>query len=371
MRRRFIALGISAVLFFTPVASASGASSVSSLSWENDWKQVLEKVRQEDKVVVGVPLGEAYRKVVAAFQKAFPELKVEATSIHTRDFIIRIEQERRVGQYLWDAFIGGPDVDVYKLGQAGYWDPVKADLLLPEVLDDAKWRRGFEDGFSDSGKKFAYNFIKSASAGAFFVNRDFVPDAELPNVDGLWDPKWKGKIVWHDPRGSGAGVNAGLTVHIRYGEKALRDLFGNQKVVITHDQRQLIEWVVRGRYPIAGGLIERELKATFQSQGVGLNVQRIVIPNLITAIPGSNSVLVVQRAPHPNSRKVFVNWLLSREGQTVVVQEVKDNSRRTDVAVIDPETLAPEGKGQVINTQAEEYGPQRSRVNQISREIFQ
>jgi hypothetical protein len=31
------------ISFFTPVASASGASSVSSLSWENDWNTQAEE----------------------------------------------------------------------------------------------------------------------------------------------------------------------------------------------------------------------------------------------------------------------------------------------------------------------------------------
>lgn len=337
---------------------------------QEQWTQVLGKARQEGKVVVGIPLGEAYRQVLAAFQKAFPEIKAEVSSIHTRDFIVRVQQERRVGQFLWDAFIGGPDVDVYRLGREGAWDPVKSDLILPEVIDDSKWRGGFDDGFSDQGKAFAYNFMKNASSGAFFVNRDFISQSALPIANDLWDPRWEGKIAWHDPRGSGAGVNAALLVAMRYGEKALRDLFTNQKVVVTHDQRQLIEWAVRGRYPIAGGLIERELQVTFQKEGVGLNVKRLSIPGLVTAIPGSNSVVLVNRAPNPNGRKVLLNWLLSREGQLVAAREVKDNSRRRDVPVINPETLPPEGKGQVINTQAEEYGRQRQRVNQISQEIF-
>jgi ABC-type Fe3+ transport system substrate-binding protein len=45
----------------------------------------------------------------------------------------------------------------------------------------------------------------------------------------------------------------------------------------------------------------------------------------------------MNRAPHPNAAKVFVNWLLSREGQTVfqrVMSQPGDSrdSRRIDVA---------------------------------------
>jgi ABC-type Fe3+ transport system substrate-binding protein len=44
----------------------------------------------------------------------------------------------------------------------------------------------------------------------------------------------------------------------------------------------------------------------------------------------------MNRAPHPNAAKVFVNWLLSREGQTAFQRVISmpgdaKNSRRIDV----------------------------------------
>ncbi|HEY2990663.1 MAG TPA: hypothetical protein VGL11_23310, partial [Candidatus Binatia bacterium] len=303
-----------------------------------------------------------------AFQKAYPEIKAETFSIHTSDFIVRYRKERELGQILWDALIGGPDSDIYAAGHEGFWDPVKQDLLLPEVLDNAKWRGGLDGAFSDKNKTFAFNYVRRTTE-AFFVNRDFVPESELRDTDGLWEPKWKGKIAWHDPRGVGAGVNSGLLVLVHYSEKRLRELWSEQKIPIVRDQRQLIEWVIRGRHPLAGGLIERELKATFHVHGVGLNVKPLPMPGVVAANPGSNSIVLVNKAPHPNARKVFVNWLLSQNGQSAIVQEVQENSLRTDVALPEPERVVPEGKT-VINSQSEEMAPRRLLVNKIAREIF-
>jgi hypothetical protein len=69
----------------------------------------------------------------------------------------------------------------------------------------------------------------------------------------------------HDPREVGAGVNGGLLITLNYGEKKLRELWTQQKIAVVRDQRQLIEWAVRGRYPIAAGLSEssrRRFKST-------------------------------------------------------------------------------------------------------------
>ena len=47
-------------------------------------------------------------------------------------------------------------------------------------------------------------------------------------------------------------------------------------------------------------------------------------------------VALMNRAPHPNAAKVFVNWLLSREGQSALQRIISTpgeakNSRRMDV----------------------------------------
>ena len=48
------------------------------------------------------------------------------------------------------------------------------------------------------------------------------------------------------------------------------------------------------------------------------------------------SLALINRAPHPNAAKVFINWLLSREGQTLFQKVISvpgdaRNSRRIDV----------------------------------------
>ena len=53
--------------------------------------------------------------------------------------------------------------------------------------------------------------------------------------------------------------------------------------------------------------------------------------------PARGTVGLVNKAPHPNAAKVFINWLLSREGQTtfqrtsVEAETSFQNSRRVDI----------------------------------------
>ena len=49
---------------------------------------------------------------------------------------------------------------------------------------------------------------------------------------------------------------------------------------------------------------------------------------------GWGNLALLSQAPHPNAAKVFANWLLHKDGQTIWVQSTnKNTSRRTDVAV--------------------------------------
>jgi ABC-type Fe3+ transport system substrate-binding protein len=53
---------------------------------------------------------------------------------------------------------------------------------------------------------------------------------------------------------------------------------------------------------------------------------------------------LINRAPHPNASKLFVNWILTQEGQAAYVRNVLNNSRRKDVDPGDPATVLPPGK---------------------------
>ena len=59
------------------------------------------------------------------------------------------------------------------------------------------------------------------------------------------------------------------------------------------------------------------------------------IPELLMV--REDAVLLFDRAPHPNAAKLFINWLLSKEGQQIWSAGAKQNSRRSDVAAVNPE----------------------------------
>src|SRR5207249_89299 len=105
-----------------------------------------------------------------------------------------------------------------------------------------------------------------------YVNRDFVPESQLNKLDQLWDPKWKGKVAWQDPRVPSAGALAAATWLQSKGEDKLRAFMRDEQPALTRDFRQLVEWLVRGQYPIS---VSPDLAVLGDFASQGLNVKNI------------------------------------------------------------------------------------------------
>ena len=112
----------------------------------------------------------------------------------------------------------------------------------------------------------------------------------------------------------GAGVLIGLWQ--AKSPEYVRRLLTEQRPVWQDTVRITTEWVATGRYPIGLGVSEPEL-TRLQNDGVGRNVKPLEYGGGNMAASG---VAVFRNAPHPNAAKVFVNWLVSREGQAAHVR---------------------------------------------------
>jgi len=324
MRRQLIALLL--CVGVSPVARAA------------DWDQTLAAARREASVVISVSSSELLRQVLTTFEQDYPGIKLEYHSMNGRDFRARADKERDVGQYLWDLRIGGTDASTYQWKARGVLDPVKPLLELPEVADDGKWIGGIDSLFGDKEKKYVLHFSTHLFGGVM-VDRDMASERDFKTAKDLIDPRWRGKIVMQDPRGGGSGNQALAAFIMKYGEGFVRDLLSKQDVVISDNKRQMAEWVVRKRYPIAVGMGSDDTIALFQQQGLGKNVKSVSGDDAI----GGDTVTLINRAPHPNAAKVYVNWLLSRKTQEKLAQVAQVNSRRVDVKPGNPES-APDPK---------------------------
>jgi ABC-type Fe3+ transport system substrate-binding protein len=76
---------------------------------------------------------------------------------------------------------------------------------------------------------------------------------------------------------------------------------------------------------------------------------------------GSGNIALLGKAPHPNSAKVFINWLLSKEGQMAYQTIARQtggvrNSLRTDIPKEDvPSYVIPLEGGKYMRLTDQQY----------------
>src|SRR5262245_8429235 len=170
----------------------------------------------------------------------------------------------------------------------------------------------------------------------------------------FWDfvnPNLKGKIIARDVNTPGEGNNTirFFFYHPQLGAKFIRRLFGEMDVTLFRDRRQSVDWLANGKFAVCFFCIPSELGAA-QSQGLPI-AKFDVLKEGAAITPHTGAIGLINKAPHPNAAKVFINWLLSREGQVTVQSAYAkakigvSNSLRTDIPkeVVPPDERLVDG----------------------------
>lgn len=299
---------------------------------QQDWSAAVAKAKTEGKVVVIGPPGDRIRDaILQSFAKAFPEITVEFSGARGGEVATKIKAERDAGIYSIDIVISGTGTANEYFKPMKALDPIEPALILPEVTDPKNWRENRLE-FSDRSTHFDLLFATQSNVPVIFHPAQ-VKAEEVDELHKLLNPKWKGKIAVQNPipSGTGNGIFRWLW-HVLGPEKA-KDFYRKIRVqgaVVDTDQRRQIEWVAQGKYPINFG----PGTVMYQLEKRGLKFG--VVPNFKDygsyLTPGFGSAMLVNQAPHPYASKVFLNWLLSKNGQTAFSTGMGYVSRRVDVS---------------------------------------
>jgi iron(III) transport system substrate-binding protein len=306
-----------------PTAGAATAA------WQTEWDQVLAAAKREGQVTVAGPTGTGAREVlVEPFQKQHG-ISVDFLGLTGRELTPRVATERAAGQYRWDVFIHGTSTAIKNMIPLGAFDPIEPALILPDVKDPRTWRGGAQE-FADSGRLVLV--MTPFQRGTIFVNTNLAKPEEFRSYRDLLDPKWKGRIAVDDPRvgGPGEATFEFLYLHPELGPDFIRAL-ARQELFIVRDRGQQVDLVGTGRYPILLGGSDQTVEERVQ-QGAPIAV--VEPPKLregSDVSPANGVVALFNRAPHPNAAKIYINWLLSKEGQTAFARELGYVSARLDV----------------------------------------
>lgn len=318
-----------------PVApQAAPATAPAGTSDSAAWEALVDAAKKEGRLALNTFPGTGYRQALAVFSERYPGITIDHTTMIAREVAVRVIPEQKAGVYAFDVTQMPATTALSDLLPAGAWDPIRPAIVHPEVTDDRYWRGGFERGLLDNSRQFGYGFALNKSQN-FWINTDLVKPGEIQNIKDLLDPKFKGKMVLMDPRSGGFTAGPLTPARKVYGDEFLKSILADQEPVITRDQRQATEMLIRGGMAIATGPTEI-LIDDFKSAGVTVNVAKVMFADATTLSGGS--VWLFKNAPNPNAARLFINWLLTKEGQTVWNEmALLENSRRTDVAPVLPD----------------------------------
>jgi ABC-type Fe3+ transport system substrate-binding protein len=309
--------------------------------WEKEWNDALEGGKKEGKVVVATSPDPVMREIAAKFKARFG-ITVEHLAGPSSKLADRLITERRAGIYSVDVFLGGVQTVANILYAEKMLEPLNAALLLPEVVDAKKWKRG-KPWFIDPEERYVLRTY-STITGLLHVNTDHVKLEELTKATDLLQAKWRGKIATEDPTVAGSGSNTAARIYLQMGEDYVKKLYLGQKVVLTRERRQLTDWLARGTHPISFGAQSSDVEK-MRKEGFPLK-EVYGYPDMPPALTGAPWLLtLMNKAPHPNAARVFVNWIISKEGLEIYARAEGRAALRTDTdeSFISAEEMPREG----------------------------
>ncbi len=357
----FTSCGLPADAPGTPPAATISPSPVS----RNAWDDLVSRAKQEGTVSVYAGVLGGAKQALFTFRDKYG-INVDIVEGRPAETLAKINAERRAGLYLGDVLFAGNSMFIADISPLGITVPLAPLLVLPEVTDPSKWRTGRVPYLGSEGHAIV---MVAMAVPVSFYNTDMVKKGEITSFLDYLTPTWKGKIVLSDPAVTGNSNNFfTLMVTDIFGkEKTLEILrqLAAQEPIMTRDDRLLLEWVARGKYPVGIGP-SAAVYSEFEKLGAPIAYAKLKEPPFVSS--GAGVLVAFDKAPHPNAAKLLVNWLLSKEGATSWANAHGYPSQRVDVPTdgFDPMLVPPPD----APTPGEEYLRIQSEMREVAGQIF-
>jgi iron(III) transport system substrate-binding protein len=308
-------------------------------------QDLVAKAKEEKKVVVyhttTVP---DTQKIVDGFHKKYPFLEVETYRATNEKLTQKIATEVKAGRNLADVYINASiQTSMLKgMGLISQYNSPEREKIATALKDT----QGYWTGVYWNIEVLGYN-------------TNLVPAAEVPaKWEDLLKPRWKNLI--------------GLEEEDTFWYSSLRHLMGEEKCKeymrrLAKQQPQiraghtlLTQLLAAGEFALAP---TTRTQTAEQLKEKGAPVDWTAIEPLAPNPPVS--VSLPKTPPHPNAAKLFIDFILSKEGQSIIY-DVRRNPTRTDLS----QPVARVAKIRLMERDADDLAKNYNRYTEEFREIF-
>lgn len=268
--------------------------------------QDLDKAKPEGRIVFYTSWGPSDADyVVKAFERKYP-LKVESVRASSEKTLNRLLSEQRAGKFLGDVVaISGIQSGILKEKSALDRYQSKESVNFP-----AEWRDpdGYGVGLHQTLYVIGYN-TKLVSA-----------EAAPKSYEDLLQPRWKGQLGWD----SEEYYLFGALIKARGKDKGFEfwRRLAEQQISFRKGYTLITELVSAGEFPVAVSLYQHRVD---EYQEKGAPIQWLAPNPLVGGDP--NRISLLKNAPRPNAAKVFIDFMLSADGQKLLQDKGRSPGR--------------------------------------------
>ena len=298
------------------IATLLGAAmlTVSLSGCGGDTKEAATSGDTENKVVVYCPHPLAFiNPLVEEFEKE-SGVKVEVVAAGTGELLKRVESEK-----------ANPLADIFWGGSLSTMKP-KADLF-------EQYQSKNEDHVQEAFKNTEGSITRFTDIpSVIMVNTNLIGDIKVEGYEDLLNPALKGKIAMADPSKSSSSYEHLINMLYAMGNGNPDAGWGYVEAFCKNLDGKLLSGSSAVYKGVADG--EYTVGCTFEEGGAkyvadGAPVKLVYMKEGVISKP--DGIYIVKNAKHMENAKKFIDFITSKEAQTLITQKLHRRSVRDDV----------------------------------------